>query len=224
MKRRVPDEDRSPARARAGDHPGGAAGFSLVEVVIVTLISVVVLGALYAGALVSRKSYAFTDSSVRVQEGIRRAFSTMLAELRESVNVNNNVSIANPGVQRLDFQLSRGYDAAACSGVCQGSDDPAWPTGWVHYLVDTTTPQRVRLMRCVTANRLDTMPANFNGCRVLANDVSSALTDSAFRYDSATRVITVQLPTSVTSQDLPNGRMVASPAPLVMRVRLRNTS
>jgi len=199
------------------------AGFTLVEILLVLALFSGLLAVLLASFLVSRTSYVSADAFVQVQQEARRAFDAMVKELREAGRVNNSVAIASPGVQRLDFQIDRGYDAAACGGVCWGSDDPAFPTGWVHYVVDAATPPAPRLMRCVTAGRLDPMPANFAGCRVLANHVSADLANSAFTYDHSNRLVTVRLQAVLTSQQLPGGSVGTTPAPLLTQIRLRNT-
>jgi len=199
-------------------------GFALVEVLVVMGIFSGILGAVLASLLVSRTAFVSADAYVQVQQEARRAFDSMVNELRGAGQVNNGVGIPEPGVQRLDFQIARGYDAATCGGVCWGSDAPTLPNGWVHYVLDTTDPQNARFMRCVTATRLDPMPANFAGCRVLANNVSPALANSSFAYDHGNRTVMVRLQTSVTSQQLPGGALGTAPAPLITQVRLRNTS
>ena len=198
-------------------------GFTFFEILIVIVIFAGVMGALMASLLVSRTSYVSADAYVQVQQEVRRAFDSMVKELHQAGQVNNSVTIANPGVQRLDFQLALNYDAVACGGTCWGTDDPAFPTGWLHYVLDAADPQNGRLMRCATANRLDPMPANYAGCRVLANSVDPALANTAFEYDHGNRTVMLRLQTLITSQQLPNGSMAAAPTPLVTRVRLRNS-
>jgi hypothetical protein len=176
----------------------------------------VLLAALLSSLLVSRNSYLSTDASVQVQEEARRAFRVMTQELRAAGNVNNDASTDPAGVQRLDFQLARRYDAAAAA-VVWGSETT--DGAWVHYVSDA--PNR-RLMRCVTANQLDAMPAGFAGCRVLANAVSAPLADTAFTYDHARLEVTIRLQTALASSQLPGGTLQVSPTPLTTRVRLRN--
>lgn len=202
----------------------GDRGFTFVEVLIVVAIFMGLSAALLASLLVSRASYVSADAYVQVQQEARRAFDSMVKELHQAGRINNNVSILDPGVQRLDFQIVLGYDAAVCGGVCWGSDDPTLPNGWLHYVLDTADPQNARFMRCVSANRLDPMPAGFAGCRVLANRVNPALANSSFTYDHGSRTVTVRLQTSITSPQLPGGTVGTAPAPLLTRVRLRNAS
>ncbi len=197
-------------------------GFTLIEVAVVTGVSLGVLGALMMILLVGRSSYYSAEASVQAQQEARRAFDAITKELREAGQVNNNVSIPAPGVQRLDFQVARSYDATLCGGICWGTDDAGWPTGWVHYALETTAAQNTRLLRCVTANRLDPMPAGFAGCRVLANAMDPDVADTAFTYDQAARTVTVKLRTAVVSSKIPGGGVASSSGSLTTQVKLRN--
>jgi hypothetical protein len=199
-------------------------GLTLVEVMIVALLLTVIAGALLVCLWAGRNSYVSSDTYIQVQQEVRRAFDQMVRELREAGRVNNDVSIAEPGVQRLDFQLALSYDAAACGGICWGTEDVAFPNGWVHYVldVDAADPDHARLMRCVTAGQLDAMPAGFAGCRVLANDVSAELANSGFVYDHANQMVTMKIQAAISSPQLPGGGLSTTPAPLVTRVQLRN--
>lgn len=200
-----------------------ARGFTILEIQLAAVIFAGILAALLLGLLMGRSSYVSAEAYVQLQQEARRAFDGMARELRGAGQVNNNVTILDPGVQRLDFQIARSFDISVCGGVCWGTDAVLLPNGWLHYVLDATNPQNARLMRCVTANRLDPMPVDFAGCRVLANSLTPNLANSSFMYNHATRTILVKLQTSVTSQQLPGGSMVLSPTPLTLRVRLRNT-
>lgn len=198
----------------------GKAGWTLTEL----LVSLVIFGVLMAVLLLSlsanRAAYQSAEAYIRVQEEARRALEPMVKELHGAGHVNNDVSIALPGVQRLDFQIVRSYDQTACGGICWGTENASYQTGWVHYVVDAASQQ---LLRCTTANRLDPMPANYAGCRVLANAVATNLASTGFTYDHAARTVTIQLLTAITDQQLPGGQMQVAPTPLVIRVPLRNT-
>ena len=198
-------------------------GFTLVEVLVVVGIFAVMTAALLLSLSVSRSSYVSADAYVQVQQEARRAFDSLVKELHQAGRVNNSVTIASPGVQRLDFQIALNYDAAACGGTCWGTDDGAFPTGWLHYVLDAADPQNPRLLRCATANRLDPMPADYAGCRVLANRVDPALASTSFEYDHGSRTVMLRLQTLISSQQLPTGSMAAAPTPLVTRVKLRNS-
>lgn len=189
--------------------------------VVLTLLTGLV-GALMVSLLVGQASSLSAEAYVQVQQEARRAFDQMVKELREA-RINNNISIAEPGVQRLDFQVSRGYDTAVCGGICWGTDDVALPNGWVHYVIDASDPAHARLVRCTTANQLDAMPAGFAGCWVLANAVQPSLANSAFVYDHANRIVTLKIQIFVSSFQLPGGSMGTAPAPLITRVKLRNS-
>jgi prepilin-type N-terminal cleavage/methylation domain-containing protein len=202
-------------------NPAPRRGLTLTEMLVVLTLLSTLVGALMVSLLVGQTSSLSAEAYVQVQQEARRAFDVMVKELREAGQVNNDVAIAEPGVQRLDFQVSRGYDAATCGGICWGTDDAAVPTGWVHYVIDTSDPDRARLVRCTTANRLDAMPAGFAGCWVLANAVEPSLANSAFVYDHASWTVTLKIQTSVSSSQLPGGSL--GTAPLVTRVRLRNS-
>lgn len=196
-------------------------GFTLMEVMVVLVIFSVVLGVLLLSFLVSKNTYISSDAYVQIQQEARRAFDSAVKELHQAGQVNNSVAIAAPGVQRLDFQIVRDYDVVACGGNCWGTDDAALPGGWVHYVLDTADAQNARLMRCVTANRLDPMPANFAGCRVLANHLNPALASTAFTYNHANRIVTITLQPVIISAHLAGGSLTTA-SPLMTRVRLRN--
>ena len=195
--------------------------FTLIEIMVVMAIFIAILSVLAISFLMSRVSYATMDTTLYVQQEGRRALDTMAAELRLAGNVNNNVSIAAPGGQQLDFQLDQGYDPTVCGGVCWGSGNPLLP--WVHYVLDTvTTAPNGRLRRCLTANRLDPMPANFAGCGVIANNVSPNTVMTAFTYDHPTRAVIATLQIVVTSRQVAGGRLDTGALPLRVQIRLRN--
>jgi type II secretory pathway pseudopilin PulG len=177
------------------------------------------LGALTTSLTMNRTVHLSAEASIQVQQEARRALDLVVKELHQAGHVNGDASIATP-VQRLDFQISRGYDAIACGGICWGTDDPSLPTGWVHYMVDTTLN---RIVRCLTAGRLDAMPADYAGCRVLANHVNANVANTAFTYDHTARIVTIQLQTQMPSAQLPGGNIQVSPTSLVSRIPLRNT-
>ena len=197
-------------------------GFTFVEVLAVTAVLGGLVGTLLLMLLMGRTSYDSAEASIQVQQEARRALDAVGRELREAGQVNNNVSIGEPGVQQLDFQVSRGYDSAGCGGVCWGTNEPGLPDGWLHYVVDAADARNIRMMRCATAGRLDAMPAGWAGCRVVANALSGAVADTAFTYDDAARLVTLRVQARLVSTRLAGGSAAASPAPLVSRVSLRN--
>ncbi len=201
-------------------HPtrGVENGFTLLELFIGIVIFGVLLGALLVTFLVGSHSFLSGELVVQSQQEARRALGRLTKELRNAGKVNNAITIAAPGVQRLDFQIARGYDATTCGGICWGSDDTALPNGWIHYVLDATNPQHVRFVRCVTANRLDSMPAAFAGCQVLANEVDSALANTGFTYDDPSRMIEIRIQISIVSPRLPQ----SFTTPITTRIKLRN--
>jgi type II secretory pathway pseudopilin PulG len=211
-----------PAPSRRIARRPGRGGFNLVETLVVVVTLMGLVGVLFLSLTMSRTSYVSADTSVQLQQEARRALDNMVKELREAGRVNNGASIAAPGVQRLDFQIATGYDAVACGGVCWGTDDTAFPSGWLHYVLDTADPQNVRFMRCATANRLDPMPAGFAGCRVLTSRIDASLANTAFTYDHPALTVAIRLQAVITSQALGGGSMALSPTPLTTRIRLRN--
>lgn len=197
-------------------HRPSKAGLVLLEVLIVGAILVVLAGAFLLSLTTGYNTHFSNDAYVQVQYEARRAVQTMVTELRGAGNVNAGVPIAEPGVQRLDFQLVRRYDAVA--GPVWGSDTT--DGAWLHYVVDTATP--ARLMRCATAGQLDAMPAGFAGCRVLANAVDPAAANTAFAYDPVGAIVTLRIRSVIVSPRLPGGQVGSGTSPLLVRVRLRN--
>ncbi|MBI2094348.1 MAG: hypothetical protein HYT88_06485 [Candidatus Omnitrophica bacterium] len=197
-------------------------GMTLVEMMIVGLLLTVIGGAIFTVLLVGRRTFLTSHTYLYVQQEGRRALSDMSKEVLQAGNVNGNVSFS--GSQRMDFQILKGYDAVACGGFCWGTENATYPNGWIHYVLDTANVQQARLLRCVTANRLDAMPAGFAGCRVMANHVDPSLAATAFRYDHALRTVTFTLHTLVSSAQLPGGSVGTMPVPLTARVMLRNAS
>lgn len=199
-------------------------GVTLLELIVVMVIFGLLATALLISFLNGRRAYATSEASLQLQQETRLAMSRMVKDLHEAGHVNNDVSVAAPGAQRLDFQIVRDYDAALCGGICWGSDDPLRPDGWIHYALDASNPQNVRLMRCITMNRLDVLPATFAGCRMLASRVNAIVANTAFLYDQPTRTVTLRLLTSRASGQFSGGTVSVHPTPLVTQVKLRNAS
>lgn len=109
-------------------------GFTLFELLVVIVIFGGIMAALMVAFLISESSYHTADSYVQVQQEARRAFDTMVKELREAgwgtvaanpgtggnctfaalisaVTVSNTCVAAggNAGNQ-IDFQIALGYD------------------------------------------------------------------------------------------------------------------
>ena len=196
---------------------------TLQEVLIAITVLLIGLMLMTGNLITSHRTQATLDAFIQVHQEARRAIDRMSQELREAGNVNNNTDMA--AAQRLDFQIARGYNATpvaqgGCGGTCWGSEQAV--NQWLHYALDTTDANNPRLLRWITAGRLDALPANFAGCQVLANDVTPALAQTAFTYDHPARTVTIQLHTSITSRQLPGGTL-GLPNSLITRIRLRNT-
>ena len=197
-------------------------GFTLTEMLLVTMLMGMLGAALAVSLLVSRNSYASSDAFLGVQYEARRALDATLRELREAGQI---APIVNQ--PRVDFQLARGFGLPApCppNAVCWGTENPVFPTGWIHYVVDgVTDPTNPRLVRCVSPNQADIIPADvpggFAACRVLANHVGAF---SATFTGGSARSVTLAMGVVRTSPNLPGGTMSTLPALLRTRVRLRN--
>lgn len=193
-------------------------GFTLVEVVVVAVIFVVLSGGLLTTYLAGRTSYASADAFIQVQQESRRAFDTMVRELREAGNV------AEDGADRLNFQIARGYnlDAVVCpNAICWGSDFAN--NEWVHYAVITVdnVPQ---LIRFTSGGQGTATPAACAAptCRVLANYYfdDPADPDPLFDFNAVDQSVTIKLQIRYSNTVLPTGSM-SSPT-LTSRVTLRN--
>ena len=188
-----------------------ARGMTLFETLVVMTLFGVISATVFLVASSSRTSYLSTETAVYVQQQVRQALSEMEQELRQGGG-----AIATTADQ-IDFQVNLGYNQAApCppDAVCWGTRDQAGVDrfGWrVRYRLAGT--QLVREL-------LDGAGAIQAGTRVLANDVSSI----QFTYvGGTTRAVTIQLQVRRLSPFLPSGGLAAGPAPLVSRIKLRNS-
>ena len=196
-------------------------GFSLVELLIVGLVVLGLIGMLMMSFVTSRNAYLLNDESLYIQQEVRRALEATARELPAAGRVRQvggagGVDFANQ--TRVDFQLDRGFDQGTCGGICWGTDDPAFPTGWLHYLLNTTNPQNTQLVRCATTNQGSAI--NFATCRVLANNIQTFLVD----YAAGTRTVTLHLQIRKVSAAIPGGSVTSSTSPQVRQVKLRNAS
>ena len=185
-------------------------GMSLVEAILSVVIFVVIAAGILVSMLMGNRSYVVNDAVVHVQEEVRRAFDSMVTELREA---GGAVAVTGGG-SGLEFQLALGYNLAApclASAVCWGARDlngvnqALW---LIRYRLNGT-----QLIREVLNNA---NPRVVQSTRVLANDVSSV----AFTYN--TNIVRVQLQIRDTRPQLPGGGLNAGVVPIVTQVRLRN--
>lgn len=200
--------------------PPRSRAFTLVELLIAALIFLAVMGALLVSLMIGKSSYLSSEAYIRVQEEARRALTTMTAEFREAGHIDSPTTSQNQDVTdttRLNFQIARSYDLAACGGICWGNDTANGQ--WVHYLLNTADPNNTQLARCQSAGS-DTVITDFSACRVLANNVATFSVD----YTDSTRTITTRLAHTATSGQLAGGSMSTTPAPLTTTIQLRNDS
>jgi prepilin-type N-terminal cleavage/methylation domain-containing protein len=186
-------------------------GMTLFEMLVVTIVFGIIAAVVFLAASSSQTSYLSTETAVYVQQQARQALSDMERELRQAGG-----AIAT-AINQIDFQANLGYNQAApCppNAVCWGALDQlgANQSGWrVRYRLAGT--QLVREL-------LDGAGAPQAGTRVLANDVTSI----QFTYVGGTaRIVTVQLQVQRLSPFLPGGGLAVAPAPLVSRIKLRNS-
>jgi Tfp pilus assembly protein PilW len=196
----------------------------------VAVLFIVLVAGLLTTFLTGRTSYLSADAYIQVQQEGRRAFDTMVRELRESGQVTVTADGVN-GSSRLHFQIARGYNTEAgapplgCTvppSICWGSDTT---TGeWVHYSLIGAAGNTRQLIRYrgVQGAAPPASCTAANDCRVLANYIRHPNEDNTalFLYDAATQTVTVNLQTELLNPVLPTGR-ITSPL-LTSRVRLRN--
>ncbi|MBI2495825.1 MAG: hypothetical protein HYW10_04595 [Candidatus Omnitrophica bacterium] len=204
---RVVMRSRTPANRWAS-----RVGFVMLpELVLLVLLPSLVTGLLVATSLGTQRTYATSDAILQVQGEARRAFDTMLAELRQAGGA------ITTGASQVDFQFALGYNQplpCPANAECWGAYDQAGArqANWrVRYRLDGAQSQILREI-------VDNTGAVRPGTRVLANDISQA----SFTYVAATRTMTVQLQAQRISSAIAGGSVTASPVPLVMRLRLRN--
>jgi type II secretory pathway pseudopilin PulG len=208
----------APTRQRAN-------GFTLVEVLIVTVLLFVLGGGLLSTFLTGQTSFLSGELYVQVQQEARRAFDVMVRELREA-----KVSTASvvAGSNQLNFQVAQGYNVVGCNtpgpSVCWG--DGTTLGNWAHYVLIGTPanpPQRntAQLVRCANNNETGAITGAINCTvgtyRVLANYAGNT---DVFTYDTANKIVTINLQIQYNDPKIPNGRQ--STPRLSSQVKLRN--
>lgn len=211
-------------------------GFTLVELLVVSILTVIVAGGLLTAFLTGQTSYFSADAYVQVQQEARRAFDTMVRELREagpsggtprlSVGPVGGVLAGN----QLNFRIAMDYDT--------GTGQITWGDGtvvnnWVHYAIITNNSlsagNQQQLARCTNGNAAGAVTSSA-GCtewRILANNVV-LVPGGSFVIDSepAPETVTIKLQVRYQSGLLPGGSqsLGSQTAPLTSRVRLRNAT
>ncbi|HEX9780595.1 MAG TPA: hypothetical protein VGB20_05205 [bacterium] len=194
-------------------------GLTIVELVVVALLLGLMTAALLSTFLSGQASFLSTDASIHVQEEARRAFNTVVRELREAGGVSTT-ALPNGAIQ-LNFQIARGYNQAGCpNAICWGSEQAL--NEWVHYSIVGNAGNARQLIRCTDTNATGAVTAVVAGCRVLANHVRhpNAANSAAFVWDAANRMVTINLEIEYQNPALPTG--VRTTGVLTSRVALRN--
>jgi prepilin-type N-terminal cleavage/methylation domain-containing protein len=181
--------------------------FTLVELLVVSAVMSIVMGALFTSLLIGRSSYVTGDAYVQVQQEARRALDIMGRELRAA-----QVTADPAGGSTLDFQAALGYNLTGVPGcpadaICWGAVDQAGVPhfNWsVRYSMNGS--QLVREIH----------NPGVVSSTVMSNNVQQA----TFYYDAVNKVVTITVGISQVSNQLPGGSM-AVPA-LATRVTLRN--
>lgn len=201
-------------------------GFTLVEIIMVSVIVIVVAGGFLTAFLTGQTSYLSSDSAVQVQYEARRAFDAMVRELRQArVNAGTVITTLADGTRQLNFQVAKGYNLTTdpncpVNDVCWGSEAQS-TTGWVHYSIIGAAGNNRQLIRCINTDETGAVEAYAAAsCRVLANAVLTTAGVDNFSYDANNRFVTINLQIEVIHPGLPTGRYTAPR--LTTRVRLRN--
>jgi len=207
------------SRVKKCGHLNSSAGMTLVELIIVAGLLLGVTSMFLSTFTSGRASYLSSDSMMLVQQESRRAFDTMVRELREAGQVSTTV-LANASIQ-LNFQIVRGYNQAGCaSAVCWGSENAL--SEWVHYSIIGNAGNERQLIRCTNVSQSGAITTLGASCRVLANHVShpNSAGSAAFVWDAANNEVTINLEVLYLNSALPLGRQ--SSGILTSRVALRN--
>ena len=187
-------------------------GFTLIEMVVVSLLALLAAAAALVALLTSQRTNASSEAYIIVQEQARRALSAMRQELLEAGGVMTPIGANN----EFTFQVPLGYNnnpaIAGCpaTGICWGAQDQTGvprPNWNLHYLVNGG--QLIREVR----NGVLVQGTS----RVLARDVSLLI----FTRPDAQR-INIQLQTQRVSTQLAGGTMNVAPTPLIIELSRRN--
>lgn len=95
--------------------------FTLLEALVVLLISSVVIGALLMMLSSGRRSWYAMDAQITLQQELRKALSQMLTDIPQSSETQISCPSNGTACDSLSFNVSRGVLA---SGAINWSDDP----------------------------------------------------------------------------------------------------
>ena len=223
-----------------------ASGFTLTEIMVVTVILLVLGAVLLTTFLTGRAAYISADASIQVQQEARKAFDNVVRELRESGTIlcgsGAVACVANTAYKQLNFQVVKSYDPG--TGLIQWGNDDVTPGSnkFLHYeIVDfqpTNDPTNDQLIRYSNNTRagswnIATRCAPAVSCRVLANNVCATATngcatastfkaeDTAADTDATPDLVTLTLRIQYGNAALSGGSRTTGP--LTVKVKLRNT-
>ncbi len=200
-------------------------GFTLIEILMVSVIMAVILGAILVTFVSGQASYMSMDSSIQVQEEARRAFDAMVREIREAGSVTPTTTVN--GKPALDFQVALGYNLTltGCNpnAICWGAVDGTGqlkPNYRMQYRLETIATGRAQLVREV----LDAGGAPLSPAmkRVLSTLVFDPPPNPPFAVSGG--VVTIALPFKAPQNPLVPGSISAQPVTLTTQVELRNPS
>jgi len=202
---------------------GPSQGFTLIELMMVSLLLTIIGGGLLTAFLSGQTSYLSADAYVQVQQEARKGFDNMIRELRESKpsTASPTMDNGNGAGSQLNLQIARGYNIAGCDtppAICWGSE--AANGQWVHYAVVGTSPNK-QLVRCVNASEAGAITSGA-GCRVLANKIKvpNSANSATFTFSAPDNSVTMNLEVELQNAVLPTGRQTTGV--VTSRVRLRN--
>jgi len=215
----VQDAGRKAPFSVGKPRPLKPSGFTLTELMIVSVLVIIITGGLLAGLFAGKASFETSDAATFVQQQSRQAFDAMVRELREAGNVGTT-AITNGSIQ-LNFQIVRGYNnEAGCTDICWGSEQAL--SGWVHYALIGNAGNDRQLVRCVNTSQTNEIAALGSGCRVMANSVAHPNAGGLPLFSISGEVVTIHLEIEYLNSALPGGGS-RSTGVLTSQVRLRNT-
>ncbi|MDP3722825.1 MAG: hypothetical protein Q8R91_04935 [Candidatus Omnitrophota bacterium] len=156
-------------------------GFTLVELMVVSVIFVIIGMGLLTTFVTGWTSFFSADAYIQVQQEARRAFDAMVRELREAGQITAAGS-------QLDFQVALGYNQpppCPAGAICWGARDENGVSraSWkLRYRVAGT-----QLIREIVDSGNMVQP----GTRILANFIDGA--NTSFSWNPANRTVTMQL-------------------------------
>lgn len=103
-----------------------SAGFTIVELLVVTVLAAVVLGAIYQTITVQERSYRQTGAIIATQQTIRSALDILEAELREASAADGDLFLARP--ESVGFRAYRSI-GFVCNADVPGLKLDIWELG-----------------------------------------------------------------------------------------------